>query len=65
MSLYEIENIKKSGICIFVKNDSKRIYNVTKDFYLQSMLFFWTFYSSKNPKNVSHLHKNIEQHNYI
>ncbi len=24
--------------------------NVTRDFYLDSKLFFWTFYSSKNPE---------------
>jgi len=28
------------------------------------MLFFWTFHSSKSPKNVHHnFHKNIKQHN--
>ncbi len=25
--------------------------NDTKDFYLKQMLFFWTLYSSKNPKS--------------
>ncbi len=34
-----------------IKSD---ISNVTKDFYFKEMLFFWTFYSSKNPEhNIS------------
>ncbi len=37
--------------CIkLIKSDSKDIYNVTEDFFLKQMLFFWTFYSSKNPE---------------
>ncbi len=34
------------------------IYNVTNDFYFKSMLFFWTFYSSKNPEK-KWIHKNM------
>ncbi len=31
-----------------LKSESKNMYNVTEDL---KMLFFWTFYSSKNPEN--------------
>ncbi len=35
-----------------IKSNSKDIYNVKKTF--KSMLFYSTFYSSKNPKNKIH-----------
>ncbi len=46
-------------ICIqLIKSDSKNIHNVTK--YFKQMLFFSTFYLSKNPKK---LFQNIKQRN--
>ncbi len=42
----------------FNTNGSKDIYNVKKDFYLESILFFWTFYSWKNPEKSNCFHKN-------
>lgn len=44
------------------KSDCKYIYNITKDFC--TMLCFWHFYSSNDPKTNSLL-KNIKRQNYI
>jgi len=32
-----------------IKIDSKVIYIVTKDLFFKLILFYWNFYSSKNP----------------
>ncbi len=49
-----------------IKNDSKDIYNITKDFYFKSVLFFQTFYLSKNTgKKMYHcFHLTIQRNIY-
>ncbi len=44
-----------------IKSDSNDISIVTKDFYFQYMLFFWTFYLLK----YHSFHKNTKPHNYF
>ncbi len=40
-------------------------YTVTKDFYWNLMLFFWTFFSSNNPKKFQDLDKIIKQNKNV
>ncbi len=53
-------NFNQQGHIKLIKSDSKDIYNVTKYFYFKSVIFFWTFYSSKNPEKNQGSHKNIK-----
>ncbi len=55
----------QQGCIKLTKNDSKVIYNVTKDFYFKLMLFFWTFYSAENPEKKKNLYIYIYIYIYI
>ncbi len=51
----------QKGCIKLIKSDSKDIYKTAKVRYFKTMLFFWTFYSSKNPEKVYYdFHKNIK-----
>ncbi len=42
------------GCIKLIKSDSKEMYSITKDLYFKSVLFFQTFYLSKNPEKMHH-----------
>ncbi len=48
--MIEIDTFIYQGWFKLIKMDDTYIYNVAKDFYVRYMLFFWTFYSSKEPE---------------
>lgn len=54
-------NFIQDGCIKLAKCGSKNIYNVIKFLFLFYAVF-WTYYSSKNPKNVST--RNIKQHSF-
>ncbi len=50
----EVNTFVHQGLVQFIKSDSYDFYIVSEDLDLKQRLFFWTFYSLKNPAKMDH-----------